>query len=163
GFFVLAAEDGYDALGVAATFSGPIHLLVSDVILPTLNGRELYVRLRLKRPGLQALFMSGYVDNEMLQRGLVDERMNLIEKPFARRSTTCRQVAMVPWKPTARRPDHACEYPDRRTAGPRLRAPRDARPDSLALGVPREAGDPRLLSRRFQPGVRRPDGAVQCG
>lgn len=85
GFVVLVAADGADALDVAAGFSDRIDILVTDVVLPTLHGRELYARLRAARPALRVLFISGYTDDEILRRGLAKEGLTLIEKPFGSR------------------------------------------------------------------------------
>lgn len=83
GYTVLIAEDGYDALGVAEIYPQRIDLLLTDIVLPTLNGRELYNRLQLKRPDLRVLYMSGYSYDEVVRRGLVDAGARALEKPFA--------------------------------------------------------------------------------
>jgi CheY-like chemotaxis protein len=82
GYTVLTAEDGFDALAVAQTFSGDIDLLITDVVLPGLNGRALAARLREGRPELDVLYMTGYTDDEILRRGLMDDQVNLLDKPF---------------------------------------------------------------------------------
>jgi CheY-like chemotaxis protein len=79
---VLTAEDGFDAVAVAETFSGTIDLMVTDVVLPGLNGRALTTRLRERRPKLDVLYMTGYTDDEILRRGLIDDQVNLLDKPF---------------------------------------------------------------------------------
>jgi two-component system, cell cycle sensor histidine kinase and response regulator CckA len=53
------------------------------MVLPALNGREVYERLRSKRPGLRVLYMSGYTDDEIVRRGLIDRVAAVLEKPFA--------------------------------------------------------------------------------
>jgi CheY-like chemotaxis protein len=82
GYTVLTAEDGFEALAVAETFSGTIDLLITDVVLPGLDGRALTGRLRQRRPGIGVLYMTGYTDDEMLRRGIIDDRVNLLDKPF---------------------------------------------------------------------------------
>jgi CheY-like chemotaxis protein len=82
GYTVLTAEDGFDALAVAETFSGRIDLLITDVVLPGLDGRALTTRLRKRRPGIRVLYMTGYTNDEMLRRGIIDDRVNLLDKPF---------------------------------------------------------------------------------
>jgi two-component system, cell cycle sensor histidine kinase and response regulator CckA len=81
GYRVLTARDGRDALRVAAE-AGPIDLLVTDVVMPELGGRELYTELRVLRPGLRVLYMSGYTDDEMLRRGMSSAGTAFIQKPF---------------------------------------------------------------------------------
>ncbi|MFL5561724.1 MAG: ATP-binding protein [Gemmatimonadaceae bacterium] len=85
GYTVLVAEDGYDALAISESFSGAIDLLVVDIVLPVLSGRELATRLVQRRPALQVLYMTGYTDDEIFRRGLSDGNGNLLEKPFASR------------------------------------------------------------------------------
>jgi PAS domain S-box-containing protein len=82
GYTVLTAEDGFEGLAIAETFSGTIDLLLTDVVLPGLDGREVAARLTQRRPGLKVLFMTGYTDDEMLRRGLIDDKVNLLDKPF---------------------------------------------------------------------------------
>lgn len=82
GFTVIAAADGYDAVSLADSFGDAIDLLVTDMVLPGLSGREIVDRLASKRPNIAVLYMSGYTDDEILRRGLLDEAVNLLEKPF---------------------------------------------------------------------------------
>ncbi len=82
GYTVLTAEDGFDAVAVAETFSGTIDLMITDVVLPGLNGRALAERLRERRPNLEVLYMTGYTDDEILRRGLMADQVNLLDKPF---------------------------------------------------------------------------------
>ena len=84
GFTVLTARDGVEALAVSEQHAGPIDLLVTDMMMPRMHGRELSRRLRETRPQLRVLFMSGYADNNIIDRGLLDARMAFIQKPFER-------------------------------------------------------------------------------
>jgi two-component system, cell cycle sensor histidine kinase and response regulator CckA len=97
GYRVLTASDGRDALRVAAE-AGPIDLLVTDVVMPELGGRELYTALRALRPGLRVLYMSGYTDDEMLRRGMSAAGTAFIQKPFetAALLTLMREVIEAP-------------------------------------------------------------------
>ncbi len=82
GYRVIAAAHGKDALALAESFTGPIHLLVTDLIMPELGGRELIERLRARRPELRALFVSGYPgDLGTLERALADG-CTFLAKPF---------------------------------------------------------------------------------
>ncbi|MBP7149340.1 MAG: response regulator [Acidobacteria bacterium] len=80
GYRVLAAASSEEALNVAAAHAGPIDLLLSDVVLPRLGGRELAVRLREARPALRVLFISGYGDEIA---GELGPRDAFLQKPFA--------------------------------------------------------------------------------
>jgi signal transduction histidine kinase/CheY-like chemotaxis protein len=83
GYVILEAGDGQTALSVSAQFDGPIHLVVSDAIMPGMAGPEVVALLMRARPDLRAVFMSGYHDNEILSRGLDAGRVVLLQKPFA--------------------------------------------------------------------------------
>ncbi len=82
GYTLLEAADADEALLLNRRFSGDIHLLLSDVVMPGMNGRELYERLKVARPTLKALFMSGYTENVIAHHGVLEEGMNFIQKPF---------------------------------------------------------------------------------
>ena len=81
GYRVLVAEHGDAALDVAGHHDGPIHLLLTDVIMPGMNGRQLADRLTALRPDMQVLFASGYTADVLVQHG-VDGGMHYLQKPF---------------------------------------------------------------------------------
>jgi len=83
GYQVILASDGQEAIDLAKGFDGKIDLLLSDVILPKINGPDLYKNLCRTRPNLKALFMSGYTDNALAHHGVLEEGVNFIQKPFA--------------------------------------------------------------------------------
>jgi PAS domain S-box-containing protein len=83
GYTVLAAADPEEALRLAAA-AGEIHLLITDVIMPGLSGRDLAQRLTALRPALRCLFMSGYTADTIAARGILDEGMYFLAKPFTR-------------------------------------------------------------------------------
>jgi PAS domain S-box-containing protein len=83
GYQVLEARHGAQAMLRCENYRGPIHLLLTDVILPKLSGRELADRLTPKHPGLQVLYMSGYTENTIIHHGVMDSEMNFIQKPFS--------------------------------------------------------------------------------
>ncbi|MFN8647550.1 MAG: response regulator [Gemmatimonadales bacterium] len=85
GFRIHAAANGHAALELAARLQEPIHLLLTDVVMPELNGRELVDRLRLSHPGLQVVFMSGYTDDALASRGALGPEVRFLAKPFATR------------------------------------------------------------------------------
>ena len=82
GYTVLAASRPEEALELAATHTGPVHVLVTDVVLPGMNGRSLAERLLAGAPNLKCLFVSGYPDGAMGQSGEVDEDVHFLQKPF---------------------------------------------------------------------------------
>ncbi|NNN04903.1 MAG: PAS domain S-box protein [Elusimicrobia bacterium] len=82
GYTVLEAADGEEALSVAAAHAGQIDLLVSDVVMPKLGGRELAERLRAVRPKCKILFMSGYTDDAALRDGVSSAEFAFLPKPF---------------------------------------------------------------------------------
>ena len=83
GYRCLMAADGESALQAASAHAGPIDLLLTDVILPGINGRTLAERLLSVRPGLQVLYMSGYTDNAIVHHGVLDVGTEFINKPFS--------------------------------------------------------------------------------
>ena len=82
GYTVLEAADGATALEVAANFKEPIHLLLTDVVMPDLNGRDLAARLQAARADLKVLFMSGYTDDAVVRHGILQQGIAYLQKPF---------------------------------------------------------------------------------
>jgi two-component system, cell cycle sensor histidine kinase and response regulator CckA len=82
GFRVLSAQSGEAALEIAARHSGPFDLLLTDVIMPGMNGCVLAERLSMRQPGLKVLFMSGYTDTFIAGHGVLQMGTNLLHKPF---------------------------------------------------------------------------------
>lgn len=89
GFMVLEAGDGQEALEIAAAYGGPIHLMLTDMVMPGMNGHELAGRLARQRPGLKIMFMSGYTEHSAL--GSCRERGDgiFIQKPFLPGALLC--------------------------------------------------------------------------
>ncbi len=83
GYPVLVASNGEEALRVSREHREPIHLLVTDVVMPGMSGRVLANRIAWDRPGIKVLYMSGYTDNAIGQHGVLEEGIELIEKPFS--------------------------------------------------------------------------------
>src|SRR6266403_913675 len=82
GFTILTAANGADGLARAKSHKGPIHLVISDVIMPLMGGREMADQLKLSRPATPILFMSGYTDDAAIRRGVSEHRDHYLEKPF---------------------------------------------------------------------------------
>jgi two-component system, cell cycle sensor histidine kinase and response regulator CckA len=82
GYTVLEASNGADALRVSAEYPSRIDLLVTDVVMPQMNGRVLAERLAVTRPELRVLYVSGYTDDAILREGVIEEDVTLLQKPF---------------------------------------------------------------------------------
>jgi PAS domain S-box-containing protein len=83
GYEVLEASNGGEALIACQKHKGPIHLLVTDVVMPGMSGRELSRRLTETRPDLKVLYTSGYTDNAIVHHGVLDPGTAFIQKPFS--------------------------------------------------------------------------------
>ncbi|HTZ52370.1 MAG TPA: PAS domain S-box protein, partial [Spirochaetia bacterium] len=83
GYTVIAAHSPAEALRAAEEHPGTLHLLLTDVVMPGMNGRQLVERVAQLRPGVRALFMSGHTAEVISQRGVIEEGMPFIQKPFA--------------------------------------------------------------------------------
>lgn len=83
GYTVLEAEGGLSAIDVCDDHSGPIDLLLTDVILPQLNGRQAAERIAATRPAIKVLYMSGYDDETIAQSGFFETDFTLLVKPFS--------------------------------------------------------------------------------
>jgi two-component system cell cycle sensor histidine kinase/response regulator CckA len=79
---VLDAKDGRDALLVAGRYDREIHLMLTDVVMPQMSGRELAEQLTLQRPRMKVLYMSGYTDDAIVHHGVLDPGTAFLEKPF---------------------------------------------------------------------------------
>ena len=82
GYRVLAAGNGPEAVQISAQHDGPIHLLLTDVVMPQMNGQELAKHLQSQRPDLRVLYMSGYADNAIVQHGVLALGAAFLPKPF---------------------------------------------------------------------------------
>jgi two-component system cell cycle sensor histidine kinase/response regulator CckA len=88
GYRVLVAAGGEDCLRQLEAHDGPVHLLLADVIMPGMNGRELYRRALVRRPALRVLFMSGYTEDVIAPQGVLEKDVDFIPKPFSAQSLT---------------------------------------------------------------------------
>jgi CheY-like chemotaxis protein len=90
GYTVLPAVDGTEALEICETSSARIDLVLTDVVMPRMSGRELTDRLRSTRPDTAILYMSGYTDDAVVLNGVLAEDMAFVQKPFSTATLACR-------------------------------------------------------------------------
>jgi PAS domain S-box-containing protein len=82
GYRVLDAGDGIEALEAAMAHKGPIHILITDVVMPRLSGRDLATKLSSERPDMKVLFISGYTDDTIVRHGVLEGGVAFLQKPF---------------------------------------------------------------------------------
>jgi len=102
GYTVLTASGGAEALGHSQRHPGPIHLLLTDVVMPQMSGRELAIFLASSRPDTRVLYMSGYTDDAIFHHGVLEPGTAFIQKPFTPETleASIRQVLGAPRKPS---------------------------------------------------------------
>jgi two-component system cell cycle sensor histidine kinase/response regulator CckA len=99
GYRLLTASGGEEAIKVSAAFDGPIDLLVTDVIMPGMNGSELAAALKKQRPFMPVIFMSGYTDSGITGSGMLDDESEYIQKPISRVQLAARIREVLDKKP----------------------------------------------------------------
>jgi len=83
GYTVVEARHGNEAIEICQRYQGPIHLMVTDVVMPQISGRELAERLAPMRPEMKILYMSGYPDNTIVHHGVLEPGTAFLQKPFS--------------------------------------------------------------------------------
>jgi two-component system, cell cycle sensor histidine kinase and response regulator CckA len=83
GYATLSARNAAEAIEIAASYPGPIHLMVTDVILPGINGAQLASQLSPRRPEMKVLFVSGYTDNTIVRHGVLEPGLEFLQKPIS--------------------------------------------------------------------------------
>jgi len=99
GYQVITAANGRDAVEVAASHRGGIDLLVTDVIMPQMSGKEAAERIRALCPSVKVLFMSGYTEGILSAQGVLEAGINLIEKPFTEKSLLAKLRGVIAFDP----------------------------------------------------------------
>jgi PAS domain S-box-containing protein len=82
GYSVLTVDDPLKATAFAAAHTGTIHLLLTDVVMPGISGREIAAQISAQRPEMKVIFVSGYTPNAIVHHGILDEDLNFLQKPF---------------------------------------------------------------------------------
>jgi len=95
GYDVLATDSPAEALQMASAHPGPIHLLITDVVMPEMDGAELSRRLTLMRPGIHTLFMSGYTADVTARHGVSNTGIQFLQKPFGNADLTAKVQALL--------------------------------------------------------------------
>ncbi|HEY5932522.1 MAG TPA: response regulator, partial [Nitrospira sp.] len=83
GYNMLEASNGSEGVAVAENHRGTIHLVITDLVMPKLSGREMAGRLTALKPGLRVLFMSEYTEDVVIQQGVASSMVDFLHKPFA--------------------------------------------------------------------------------
>jgi len=82
GYSVVVAANGPEAIAAARAHRGPIHVLLTDVVLPRASGREVAREMGADRPSIRVLYMSGYTEDAIVQHGVLAPGLAFVEKPF---------------------------------------------------------------------------------
>jgi CheY-like chemotaxis protein len=90
GYKVLEAHNGREAITLCEQYREPIHLMLTDVVMPQMSGRELAQRLTQLRPEIKVLYMSGYAEDVLFRQGVLDASLTFLQKPFRQYELTAK-------------------------------------------------------------------------
>jgi len=90
GYTTLVAKNGVEALKILAANDAQIDLMLTDVVMPDMNGKDLHKRIKKKYPQIKVLFMSGYTDNVIARHGILEQDVHFIQKPFSVRGLSAK-------------------------------------------------------------------------
>jgi CheY-like chemotaxis protein len=132
---VITAANGPEALNIARRHPGEIHLLVTDVVMPQMLGKEVAEKMRAVKPGIEVLYMSGYARPVLASQGRLDPGAALVEKPFSEADLLARAGQVLNghlhrYTTTGSAPPRAQAPAKRTRQRPARRRPGAARPDS---------------------------------
>jgi two-component system, cell cycle sensor histidine kinase and response regulator CckA len=99
GYDVLAAARGEDALRIAEEHPDSIDLLLTDIMMPGMNGVEVAASVARARPGIQVFFMSGYADQDLVRQGLLETGTHFLQKPFTPQELAARIRGILDSRP----------------------------------------------------------------
>jgi YesN/AraC family two-component response regulator len=83
GYIALEAASGADAIHIAGKHAGPIHLLITDVVMPGMSGRQVAEKMAALHPEAKVLFVSGYTDDAVVRHGTLHDKVHFLPKPFS--------------------------------------------------------------------------------
>jgi CheY-like chemotaxis protein len=152
GYNVLEARHGVEALEISERHQGPIHLMVTDVVMPQMSGRELAQRLQPLRPDMKVLYMSGYTDDAIVRHGVLGAGMAFLSKPFTPDALALKVSEVLDTPPRAVEPSAAPH------AGPAANGNGAAAGTSVSTAAAPAAGPPTgpIVQRAEDVGTTRP-------
>jgi CheY-like chemotaxis protein len=107
GYQVLAAANPQEALELLENYTGPVHFLVTDVVMPGMSGRQLVERVLPEWPGMKVLYISGYTDDAVIRHGVLDKGVPFLQKPFTPQALAQKVRAVLDQPPATQGPGHS--------------------------------------------------------
>jgi len=98
GYTVLVAANGGEGLLLLERHDGPVHLMLTDIVMPGMSGQELAERLQETRPEMKVLYSSGYTDDAILRHGVLDDKSHFISKPYTIVELTRKVREVLDWQ-----------------------------------------------------------------